>query len=129
MWVITPKKSVGSLCIGNKIQDLKEVLGDVYDAFKRVPEAEETVFAFDHQNVHLTCGQDERIKIISVFRPNEVSYLNIQLLGKQIEVVKNELYVKGIAIVEEDAGFWIEEAGILLVDIDGYVDGVELYSE
>jgi len=37
------------------------------------------------------------------------------------------LLANGITVVKEDAGLWIEEAGILLVDIDGVVDGIELY--
>lgn len=129
MWVIKSKKSVGALCIGDKIHDVKEQLGNTYDTFKRVPDAEDTVFAFDQYGVHLTCGYDEKVKIISVFRPNKVSYSNIQLLGKQTEVVKKELLANGIVVIEEDVGLWVEEAGILLVDIDGIVDGIELYSE
>lgn len=129
MWVIKPKESVGLLRIGDKIHDVKEQLGNTYDTFKRVPDAEDTVFAFDQHGVHLTCGYDEKVKIISVFRPNKVLYSNIQLLGKQTEVVKKELLAIGIVVVEEDVGLWIEEAGILLVDNDGIVDGIELYSE
>lgn len=73
MWVIKPKKSVGPLSIGDKIRDAKEKLGNEYDTFKRVPDAEDTVFAFDPCGVHLTCGYDEKVKIISVFRPNSES--------------------------------------------------------
>lgn len=129
MWAIKSKKSIGAICIGDKIHNLKEQLGNTYDTFKRVPDAEDTVFAFDQHSVHLTCGYDEKVKIISVFRPNKVSYSNIQLLGKQTEVVKKELLAIGVVVVEEDVGLWVEEAGILLVDIDGIVDGIELYSE
>jgi hypothetical protein len=49
-------------------------------------------------------------------------------LGKQTDVVKNELLAIGIAVAQEDAGLWVEEAGILLVDVDGVVDGCELYA-
>lgn len=129
MWEIKSKKSVGPLCIGDKIHNLIEKLSDTYDTFKRVPDAEDIVYAFDKNCVHLTCGDDEKVKIISVFHPNKVSYSNIQLIGKQIEVVRKELIAKGIVVVEEDAGLWVEEAGILLVDIDDIVDGIELYSE
>jgi|GEM_PF-1197094 hypothetical protein len=129
MWVIKPKKSVGSLCLGDKMRDVKEKLGTEYDTFKRVPNAEDTIFAFDQYGVHLTCGYDEKVKIISVFRPNKVEYENIQLLDRRIENVKEELIAIGIAVIEEESGLWVEEAGILLIDIDGTVDGIELYSE
>ncbi len=129
MWVIKSKKSVGAICIGDNLHDLEDQLGNIYNTFKRVPNAEDTVFAFDQHGVHLTCGHDEKVKIISVFRPNKVSYSNIQLLGKQTEVVKKELLANGIFAEEEDAGLWVEEAGILLVDVDGNIDGIELYSE
>jgi|LSQX01.2.fsa_nt_gb hypothetical protein len=61
MWVIQPKKSVGPLRIGNKIRDAKEKLGNEYSTFKRVPDAEDTVFAFDADSVHLTCGYDDKV--------------------------------------------------------------------
>ena len=129
MWVIVSKKSVGPLRIGDYIHEMKVHLGNEYEVFKRVPDAKDTVFAFDQRGVHLTCGNEGIVKMISVFRPNKVSYSNIQLLDKQTENIKNELLANGILVIEEDVGLWIEQAGILLVDIDGIVDGVELYSE
>jgi hypothetical protein len=129
VWIIEPKTSVGPLRIGLTISEVKEELGDKYDTFKRLPDTEDTVFAFDLHGVHLTCGTDKRIRTISVFRPNAVLYSDIQLLGRRTEAVSNELTAVGIAVTDKDAGVWIEEAGVLLVDIDGNVDGLELYSE
>lgn len=59
MWVIKPKKSVGPLSIGDKIRDAKEKLGNEYGTFKRVPDAEDTVFAFDPCGVHFIMTQIE----------------------------------------------------------------------
>ena len=128
MWIIKEKQSVGPLCIGNKIIDLEEEFGNTFDTFKRVPDDKDTVYAFDKHGIHLTCGQDEKVKVISVFRPNKVSYLDVQLLDREILRVKEELQSKDINLEEVDVGFWIEEAGLLLVDYEGKVDGIELYS-
>jgi hypothetical protein len=129
MWIIKSKKSVGPLSIGENAKKLALELESTYATFKRVPEAEDTIFVINDKNVHLTCDYDERVKIISVFRPNEVTYSSIQLLGRKIEEVRDELNFKDIVTVEEDVGLWIEEAGVLLVEVSGIVDGIELYAE
>lgn len=129
MWEIVSRKSIGLINLGANIQDIIELLGNTYSTFKRVPNDTNTVFAFDNISIHLTCGQDDSVKIITIFCPNKTYYSNIQLLGRRIEVVKNELNNNGIRTIDEDAGLWVEEAGFLLVDIDGKVDGVELYSD
>lgn len=129
MWIIKSKESVGELRLGININEIAQILGSEYTKFKRVPEAEDTIFAFNEEGVHLTCDQEEKVKVISVFRPNEVTYSSIQLLSKPIEVVREELNHNGIKTEEEDAGLWVEEAGVLLVEVEGVVDGIELYKE
>lgn len=127
MWTIKSKELVGQLRLGVNVNELAQILGSAYTKFKRVPEAEDTIFAFNEKGVHLTCDQEEKVKIISVFRPNKVIYSSIQLLGRQIEILREELNQSGINTKEEDAGLWLEEAGVLLVEVDGIVDGIELY--
>lgn len=129
MWKIESKKSIGPFCLEDKISNVRKLFGNEYEIFKRVPDDEDTIFAYDQYNIHITCGLDMKVKVISIFRPNEVEYRSIQLIGKQIYNVKEELRENGITLIEEDAGLWIEVAGILLIDINGIVDGIELYSE
>jgi hypothetical protein len=105
------------------------VLGDEYETFKRVPDSDDTIYAYDSNGVHLTCSSANVVKIVSVFRPNSASYRGVQLLGRPVQDVVNELNANGIGTEEEDTGFWIAEAGVLLVEVKGIVDGIELYPE
>lgn len=129
MWAIKSKESVWQLRLGELVSTMVPILDSDYTEFKRIPEAEETIFAFNEKGVHLTWDKEKRVKIISVFRPNEVTYLEVQLLGRKLEDVKRELNQSGIETEDEDVGLWIEEAGVLLIEIDDIVDGIELYKE
>ncbi|WP_146581217.1 hypothetical protein [Neorhodopirellula pilleata] len=106
-----------------------DVLGGKFDTFKRVPGSTETIYAYDDEFVHLTFGEDGLLKIISIFRPRCVSYCGTQLLGRAILDVLSDLTENAIETQKEDGGYWIEQAGILLVEIKGLVDGIELYAE
>jgi len=129
MWKIEPQKAIGPFGLGEKINEVKEHFGNGYEVFKRVPDADDTVLAYDQYSVHLTYGQDDRIKIITVFRPNEAEYKHTQLIGKLLENARKDLLDIGIVVVEVEAGLWVKEAGILFVEVDGIVDGIELYSD
>ena len=129
MWVIKSKESVWQLKLGEFVSTMLPILGSDYTEFKRVPEAEETIYAFNEKGVHLTLDKKKRVQIISIFRQNEVTYKEVQLLGRKLEDVKRELKQSGIETEDEDVGLWIEEAGVLLIEVDEIVDGIELYKE
>lgn len=129
MWIIEARKAVGPLSIDDNIQELAQKLKVTYSKFKRLQEGEDIIFAFNSIDVHLTCNHSNRVKVISVFQPNKVTYCGIQLLGRKIERVTEQLRKQDIVTKEEDAGVWVEEAGVLLVEVDGIIDGIELYSE
>ena len=39
----------------------------------------------------------------------------------------DELTTFGIVGANADAGYWVGQAGVLLVEVNGVIDGVELY--
>lgn len=126
---IEPRKSIGCFRLGDDINVLKEKFVGKHDIFKRVPNSEDSILSIDQINVHLTFGKDNKIKVISIFEPNFVEYKGVSLLGKLLSTVRNELIEIGIITDFEDAGLWIEEASILLVEVEEMVDGVELYPD
>lgn len=127
MWEIEAKSGMGPLKLGMTAAQANSVIGQSFRTFKRVPESTETIHAYDDACIHLTCSEDGVVKIISGFQPRKVSYAGIQLLGRAIQDVVAELDANDITSEKEDAGYWVSQAGILLVEVDGIVDGIELY--
>jgi hypothetical protein len=128
-WTIESKGKVGPFGLGMTTNEVTAILGSEYEVFKRVPDAPDTIYAYDTDAVQFTCTPDGAVKIISVFRPNLVSYRGVQLLGRPLQDVVNELEAKETVTEKEDAGYWVSEACVLLVEVEDAVDGIELYSE
>lgn len=129
MWEIKAHTRIGPLALGMTTDQAIAILGEEYDTFNRTEDAGESVYAFDSNGVHLTCDPEGVVRIVSVFRPNEVYYNRVQLVGRPVENVLNELNSNGITAAREDAGYWIGQAGVLIVEVEGFVDGVELYPD
>ncbi len=126
MWEIDAHTAAGPLSLGMTIDKAIAILGEEYHTFKRGPEGKDPIYAFNEKAIHLACSEGV-VKIISVFRPRELFYVGVQLLGRPIQQVIGELNTNGIDGVEVDAGYWIDRAGVLLVEVNDVVDGVELY--
>lgn len=127
MWEIKEYSSAGPLALGTSEQQFLEILGVEHDTFKRVFAVTETVYAFDNEAIHLTCDETRTVKVISVFRPRELIYMDVQLLGRATAEVIGDLSAARVDCEKQDAGYWLPKAGLLLVDIEGFVDGIELY--
>ncbi|QDV53187.1 hypothetical protein [Gimesia fumaroli] len=67
-----------------------------------------------------------RIIHISVFRPREVRLGEIQLLNRALQQVTVELNGTNDLFEQVDVGLENEELGIVLVEVDGMIDGVEV---
>lgn len=126
MWSIEPGVSVGPFSLGMKEEDYVARLGQVVDVFKRTPQSENDVIAYDDAGVHLSVDRDRRVRQISVFTPNEVCFFEIQLLGRNISDVAKDMSRMGLEFRVVDAGLWCAAANIMLVEVDGLIDGVEM---
>jgi len=128
MKTIKEKGTVGELTIGMSVNDAVSKLGE-YKTFKRTTEATETVYSFDSSHIHLTCDSNNNVTIISLFRPLLVEVNNIQILNRNISVVCDELLKNDISLEKESGGVWVPHYAILLIEVGGIVDGIEVYNE
>ncbi|MCA9101055.1 MAG: hypothetical protein KDA63_07900 [Planctomycetales bacterium] len=81
-------------------------------------------FRDEHVQVLLSVG--DVIRNISVFRPREVKLSGIQLLDVEIGVVETQLREAGFNVEACDAGLWLPSEKVVLVVVDGRIDGVQI---
>jgi hypothetical protein len=123
---IHPGRSVGTLAVGMAKEEYETIMGGSGETFKRTPDATDLVVAYDDKLMHLTVDYARRIRSITVFRPERVELGNVQLLGRDIAAVEGDLANSGYTFLRVDAGLWSPNAGVLLIEQDGIVDGVEV---
>jgi len=126
MWVLEAGTGVGPLSLGMTEDQSRAILGPVSSIFRRTPESTEDVIAYDVAGVHLTVDQERRVRQISVFPPNEVCLSGVQLLGRKVAEVATDMKTTRFRFQSVDAGLWCPAANVLLVEVDGMVDGVEI---
>jgi len=126
IWIIEPRKSVGPLTFGMSKVECIDLLGSVYDQFRRTPDVEDITLAFDSACVHVTLNAAGQVIEIAIFRPRKVILQGVQLLDRELESVDDDLAAAGIEAEPIDIGLWCSQERIVLVDIDGKVDGVEV---
>ncbi len=128
-WKIDDGELAGPINFGTELSSVKDKIGDPSDQFKRTPDSDDVVYAYDDKGVHLSISGDGKLSQLIVFPDNEVFIGTTQLLGKPIESIYSELNAAGVVVEREDAGLWCEKEKVFLVEIEGLIDGVEIYSE
>jgi hypothetical protein len=126
MMKIDPGKSVGQIAIGMRREEYEAILGVSEDVFRRTPDDPNQVVAYDDRLMHLTVDNDRIVRSITVFRPEKVELQGIQLLGRELSDVEADLAQTRYGFSRVDAGLWSAPAGVVLVETDGIVDGVEV---
>lgn len=126
MWILNPSGSIGPLRIGMAEIDYITALQSKPELFRRSSNPDQNILDFDEDFVHLEILRYGTISKISVFRPREVSLSGVQILNNPLNTVGYELIKLGFNFVRVDAGLWNEANRILLVEVDGIVDGIEL---
>ena len=124
-WTLNPEGTVGPLQIGMTEKGYLSVLMSEPKAFRRTCDSNQTILAFNDDSVHLYLDDSGSVTKISVFRPRRVVFHEVQLLNRPLEEVGIDLARAGQHFVEVDVGLWNERDKILLVEVDGMVDGVE----
>ncbi len=125
-WKIVPQRSIGPLSLGMEEGEYVALLGLPSKVFRRTSDASHEIIAFDNALVHLTVDSKRCVVGISVFKPRQVFFAGVQLLGQPMKVVYDDLKLAGLDFVPVDAGLWCKQAGVVLVEVDGAIDGVEL---
>lgn len=128
-WNVDDSGLVGPIDFGTELSSVKAIIGEPTDQFKRTPDSDDIVYAYDNAGVHLNVGGDGKLSQLIVFPDNVVFIGTIQLLGKSIDNIYSELNDAGIVVEREDAGLWCENQRIFLVEVEGMVDGVEIYRD
>lgn len=126
MWIVQAKSAIGPLHIGASVAQIIGVVGQRTATFRRTPDSKYEIHAYDEDFVHLTCSIDGVIRGISVFRPKDVTYRGVKLLGRKVAEVVSDLRQVGVDTKATEVGYWVEAAGVMLVEVNGLVDGVEL---
>jgi hypothetical protein len=124
-YIIFPKKGAGIIPLKCTRTEIEGMLGKPPDVFSRTPDGP-TILAYDNVGMHITLSSNETVETISIFRPNEAFLNEVQVLSKDIDVLNDELSLRGLNFIRVDAGLWSEGMNILLIDVDGMVDGVEI---
>lgn len=126
MWTLDPKGSIGPLRIGMTEREYLSALTAKPKQFYRTKNSLQPTLAFSEDLVQLVIDAERKISKISVFRPQKVSLLNVQLLDRNLSHVHADLKRQGLDFSVVDAGLWNAENQILLVEFDGVVNSVEL---
>lgn len=125
MWNIVPGKSAGPFELGHEPDEYFDELPGAFDIFKRFPDSED-IYDFSEDRVHLTVDSENKIIEIAVFRPNEVYLDEVQLLNRPIQELALELNSSKYVFKPVDVGLGSKELEIVLVEVDGFTDGVEV---
>jgi hypothetical protein len=126
MWIVKPHESVGPIRLGTHPSEYDSILNGPPGSFQRTPGSCETL-AFDADLLHLELGPSGKIVGVIVFRPREVFLSGVQLLGRGIGEVQEDLLNAGIPVSPSEVGLACEDLGIILVEVDGIIDGVEVH--
>ena len=126
--VVTPGVGIGPLRFGMSKDQILETL-DTHECqeFRRTPDAPYEEVAVDSKGFHFMFDLEGALIQITAFAPNEPELGGVRLLGERLESAREVLRQQGIALERVDAGLWSESKGVLLVEIDGYIDSVELH--
>jgi hypothetical protein len=127
-WTIEPGVAMGPLKLGMTEVECVSLLGPVAKSFRRFKDRPEVTLAYDDAHLHLTVGASGTIQVISAFRPRTVILAGIQVLDRPMAEISAQLSSTGLKIERVDAGLWCRGTGVVLVEVDGMIDGVELSS-
>jgi hypothetical protein len=122
---IEPGVSVGPLAIGMHRNEYESLIGRPERVLKRTPDADDWIAAYGRR-WDLRVDAKRKILSITVFRPEKVELENIQLLGRDLESVEADLARSSFEFSRVDAGLWSAAAGVLLIEYNGLIDGVEV---
>lgn len=127
-WNLELGVSVGPVLLGTDVRSIDGLFSERPEMFKRVPDDDLTIYAYDEFGCHLGIDPAGRICSVTIFQPNELVVHGVSVLGRPIVEVVAELRQHGIDMKSVDAGAWMMLYGmsVTFVGVDGVVDGVEV---
>ncbi len=125
MWKIVPGVSAGPFEFGHEPAEYFDILTGAFRKFRHLPDSEE-IYAFGKDCVHLMVDDDNRIIQISLFRPHELYLGDLQLLDRPLQELAIALNSTHYVFEPVDVGLESDELGMVLVEVDDRIDGVEV---
>ncbi len=125
---LVPLTSVGEIRFDMHPREYEALLGKPNGVFRRTPDSTDQIYAFDAKLVHLTVDPQNHVTMISVFRPLEVELGGVQLIGRELKSVAEDLSRTTYRFEPRDFGLWCPEAAVGLVELDDLVYGIDMYS-
>lgn len=128
-WKVYPLVGIGPIKLGESSESSIAKLGSDYREVRRWSSSENVTLDFSTQLVHVTVDGQGTVVGVSVFRPRLVYVGSVQVLGKDFVSTASELTGAGIDTEINDVGLVCKEFGIGLVEVEGMIDGVEMWQK
>lgn len=126
---IIPNISVGPIHIQMHRNKCESLLGEASDSFKRIIEEKETTYVYKNDSIQIVFDEENKVNEISLFPPNKVQLNNIQLLERHANDIYSELTNSGIVLEKIEIGMHCKNLGVILVEIEELIDGVQFFKE
>ena len=106
--------------LGMEWSDVMARLEGAPAPFRRNEFTDEVTQAFDDEGLHFRTDAGGCVSAVSVFRPNECHVCGVQVLGRPLRAVVDDLPGAGInaRIVDVGAQCEIGDAGIVFVEVE-----------
>ena len=123
---VEPGVGVGSYRFGGNRSVIERSSDAEFSVFHRTREADGPTLACDQLGIHLEFDAANRLKGVSVFRPQRAMLGDVLLTARPVMDVVYDLQSLGFRPEKVDVGFWLAEQGLLLIEVEGDVDGISL---
>jgi len=123
---IIPLEGVGPIRFGDSRQHVRNVLASPYTTFRKASGSNETD-AFDELDLHVYYGGEDLVEFIEAFSPASISFCGLQLMGRALGNIDEELRALGCSPEQADVGLKYESAGIALYAPNGIVESVGVF--
>lgn len=123
---VEPGVGVGRYRFGENRFEAERNSDAEFSVFHRTREAAGPTLACDQIGIHLEFDAANRLAGVSVFRPQRAMLGGVLLTARPVMDVVYDLRNLGFHPEKVDAGFWLAEQGLLLIEVEGDVDGISL---
>lgn len=126
---IVPFESVGSLRFGDLRSTIRERLGTPCTSFFKGSDSTMATDVYDDRCLHIYYDDADRLEFVEAFGTADVTFEGLQLLGRNIVAVQEDLVRAGFVTRFEQASLKVAEAGIALFAPGSVVESVACHRQ
>lgn len=104
--------SVGPIKCGMTRDEIRKILGERYDEFKKTEMSKAKTDAFDSLNLHVFYEESGVVKGVEFFGGSEFYLEGERVVGKSLEFVKSLLEGSGAELDFSSSGFIVHKSGL-----------------